>query len=390
MPEDQIIVVVPVYNHAYTLRAVVARTLAVHPRVLVVDDGSTDGGADKLEGLPVEILRHTKNLGKGAAILTAADRAGKLGASHIITIDADGQHDPEEIQKFLSAIATHPRAILVGKRDFESAHLPWGRKFGRAFSNFWLRVQTGRPIGDAQSGFRAYPLIVLEALKLRDRRFSFEIEVLVKASWAGVDLMDIDISVYYPPRNERISHFKIFMDNLRLTFLNTRLTMRSMFPWPHRKIIPREESEKKISILHPIKAFRTLLTGDNSPKRLAAAGALGVFLGALPLIAFHIAAILFTAGFLRLNKIAAVTASQLCMPPIVPAICIEAGYFMRHGSFLTEVSLETLGYQALERIFEWFLGSLIVGPALAFVVWGIIYVFGIAIKKDSKDQSQKI
>jgi uncharacterized protein (DUF2062 family) len=173
----------------------------------------------------------------------------------------------------------------------------------------------------------------------------------------------------------------MFMDNMRLTLLNTRLTMRSMFPWPHRKIVPQEGPAQKLSLLHPIKGLGTLLTGDNSPERLAAAGALGVFLGALPLIAFHTAAILFSAGYLRLNKIAAVSASQLCMPPLVPAICIEAGYFMRHGSFLVEISLKTLGYQAPERILEWFLGSLVVGPALAVIVGGIIYAAGLVLKK---------
>jgi glycosyltransferase involved in cell wall biosynthesis len=379
--EDRIFVVIPVYNHVSTLRDVAVRSLAVHPHVMVVDDGSTDGGADSLEGLPVEILRHPENLGKGAAILSAAARAKQLEGTHIITIDADGQHDPEEIPRFLEAIKVHPLAILVGKRDFEETDLPRGRRFGRAFSNFWLRVQTGRSIGDAQSGFRAYPVDVLKALRLQDRRFSFEIEVLAKAAWGGIEWMDIDISVHYPPAHERVSHFRMFMDNMRLTRLNTRLTMRSMFPWPHRKLLTDDSSPSpKISLLHPVKAMRSLLTGDNSPQRLAAAGALGVFLGALPLIAFHTAAILFSAGYLRLNKIAAVTASQLCMPPIVPALCIEVGYFIRHGSFLTEISLKTLGYQALERILEWFLGSLIVGPALAVVVGGIIYAAGLVIK----------
>ena len=385
--EDRIYVVIPVYNHVSTLRDVVVRSLAVHPHVMVVDDGSTDGGANSLEGLPVEIIRHPQNQGKGVAILSAAARVKQLRGTHIVTIDADGQHDPKEIRKFLKAIKVNPRAILVGKRDFEGADLPRGRRFGRAFSNFWLRVQTGRSIGDAQSGFRAYPLDVLQGLHLRDRRFSFEIEVLAKAAWAGIQWMDIDVSVHYPPSHERVSHFRMFMDNLRLTYLNTRLTMRSMFPWPHRKLLTDDSPDSpKISLFHPMRALRTLLTGDNSPERLAAAGALGVFLGALPLIAFHTAAILFSAGYLRLNKIAAVTASQLCMPPMVPAICIEAGYFMRHGSFLTEISLKTLGYQAPERILEWFLGSLVIGPALAIMVGGIIFAVGLVLKKGKTHQ----
>lgn len=382
----RIIIVIPVYNHGGTLREVVKSTLDHNYSVMVVDDGSTDRGYETLKGLPVKVLRHAQNLGKGAAILTAATAAREMGMTHIVTLDADGQHDPSEIHRFFEFIEKNPDAILVGKRDFNKVRLPRGRRFGRAFSNFWLRVQTGRRIGDAQSGFRAYPLYVLEKLKLRERRFSFEIEVLAKAAWAGVEILDVDISVYYPPKNERISHFGMFLDNFRLTLLNTRLTMRCMLPWPHRKIVKEPASQEKISVFHPIRSLRVLLTGDNSPGRLAAAGALGVFLGALPLIAFHTVSILFSAGFLRLNKIAAVTASQLCMPPLVPALCIEAGYFMRHGSFLKEISLETLGYQGLERILEWFLGSLIVGPALAVAVAGIVYPTALLVKWSIKSR----
>ena len=111
-----------------------------------------------------------------------------------------------------------------------------------------------------------------------------------------------------------------------------------------------------------------------SPRRLAAAGALGVILGALPLISFHTIAIILVAGFLRFNKIVAVSTSQLCMPPFIPALCIEVGHFLRHGRLLTEISLETLGHQGLERFQEWFLGSLLVGPAMGMLLGAIIFL----------------
>ena len=336
----------------------------------MVDDGSTDEGAKVLQGLGVQILSHPKSRGKGVAIMTAAHKAGLLGMTHMVTMDADRQHDPADFLSFLPLIRKHPHAIVVGKRIFKGPDVPKGRHFHRGISNFWFRVQTGRSIGDTQSGFRAYPVKILEKLKLSEKRFAFEIEILVKAAWAGVELLDLDIPVYYPPARDRVSHFRLFVDNLRLTYLNTRLTFRSMIPWPHTKIGPVEGAGDKITLFHPLRSLRTLMTGDNSPARLGAAGALGVFLGTLPLIAFHTVAILFTAGFLRLNKIAAVAASQLCMPPLVPALCIELGYFVRHGRFLTEISLETLGHQALERIYEWLIGSLLLAPALAGVVGG--------------------
>jgi uncharacterized protein (DUF2062 family) len=362
------------------LRDVVTRALKVHDQVLVVDDGSTDAGANVLQGLGVQILRHPGNRGKGAAIVTAAREARRLGMSHIVTMDADGQHDPADFLGFLPLMKKHPHAIVVGKRILKGPNVPKGRRFHRGFSNFWFRVQTGRPIGDSQSGYRAYPIVVFEKLKLREKHYTFEVEVLVKAAWAGVELLDLDIPVYYPPARDRVSHFRLFMDNLRLTDLNTRLTIRSMIPWPHPKIRPTAGTKEKITLFHPIRSLRRLMTGENSPARLGAAGALGVFLGTLPLIAFHTMAILFAAGYLRLNKIAAVAASQLCMPPLVPALCIEVGYFVRHGKFLTEVSLETLGYQALERIFEWVIGSLLFAPVLAALVGGVVYIMAFFVK----------
>ena len=97
-------------------------------------------------------------------------------------------------------------------------------------------------------------------------------------------------------------------------------------------------------------------------------GSTGIFLGTLPLIALHTLVILMVTGFFKLNKIVAVGASQLCMPPVVPAICIEAGYFLTHdGTFLTDISFETIGNQGLQRLYEWFLGSLIIAPVLSFL-----------------------
>jgi len=377
----RIIIVIPVYNHPTTLRGVVTQALQVHHEVMVVDDGSTEDAFSFLQGLQVHRVRHPQNLGKGAAILTAAREARRMGMTHMVTIDADGQHSPDDFNRFIPVIQEAPDAIVVGKRDFQNSRVPRANRFGRSFSNFWLRLQTGKTLGDAQSGFRAYPLSVLENLKLHEKRYTFEIEVLVKAAWAGVELREVDIPVYYPPATERVSHFHLFWDNLRLSLLNAKLTMRSVAPLPHKKIVnSRHRPGEKITVLHPLKSLKTLLTENTSPERLAAAGALGVFLGTLPLIACHTITILFAAGFFRLNKVAALSSSQICMPPFVPAICIEIGYFIRHGSFLTEISLKTLGYQAPERLYEWLIGSLILAPALAVLTGGTIYIMAFLIR----------
>jgi len=227
-----------------------------------------------------------------------------------------------------------------------------------------------------QSGFRAYPIAVFERLCLREQRYAFEIEVLVKAAWGRVELRDVDIAVRYPPKEQRVSHFRYLMDNVRISWLNTHLTMRSVFPVPRREILSETPEEERIGLRHPFRSLKRLLSEDATPRSLALAGGLGIFLGALPLIACHSITILYVAGYFRLKKMVALGTSQLCAPPLVPALCIEAGYFMRHGTFLTEISLKTLGYQAPARVFEWLLGSLLVGPVLSVVVG--LFVYGAA------------
>jgi glycosyltransferase involved in cell wall biosynthesis len=380
---NKILVVVPVYNHATTLRQVVEGVLRHHDRVLVVDDGSSQPVKKLLTGLPVDLLRHPKNQGKGAALLSAAEWGLQRCLSHMICLDADGQHDPGDLPVFLTAISEYPQAIIVGHRDFNQQSIPASSRFGRNFSNFWLRLQTGSQLKDSQSGFRGYPLFVFEQLSFWTRRYNFEVEVLVRSAWAGVTLRDVDISVYYPPGDKRVSHFRGFMDNWRLTLLNTHLTLRSIVPWPHRKILEQAEvaQVRTLSVVHPLRSIKKLLRENSSPGRLAAAAGVGVFLGTLPLLFCHTIAILFVCGFFQLNKVAAVSSSQLCMPPVVPALCIELGYFMRTGSWLTEFSLQTLGYQALQRLFEWFLGSLVLAPLLALLVGSVTLLLAQLVKK---------
>ncbi|ACS78593.1 DUF2062 domain-containing protein [Maridesulfovibrio salexigens] len=379
------LIVIPVYNHGATLRDVARRALN-YGEVLIIDDGSTDGGSDKISDLELTVVSHKENLGKGQAILTAADKARELGKTHIITIDADGQHFPEDLPIFLEAIEQSPEAIFVGSRNFEGQNVPGASKFGRSFSNFWLRVQTGSKLSDVQSGFRAYPLEIFSVIKTSETRYAFEVEILVKSAWAGYELKDLPIEVHYPSPDERVSHFDTIKDNVRISLLNTKLTMRSFMPVPHRQYDKDEEG--KITPIHPLRSLRILLSKDETPLNLAIAGAMGMLLGTLPLIAMHSIAILLLCGFFRLSKITGLAVSQLCIPPLVPALCIEVGHYMRYNQFLTEISLQTLGYEALDRFYEWVLGSLVLGPSFAAIIGITIYIMAFTIKRflDMKPQ----
>jgi len=385
---EHIAIVIPVYNQPDCLRDVVCRCLKIHPRVLIVDDGSEQAVETLLRDLPVEMIRHETNRGKGQAIRTAARHLRERGATHMITLDADGQHYPQDLPRFLEAIDEHPDALIVGVRDFANAAVPRASRFGREFGNFWVWAQTGTRVRDIQSGFRAYPLLVLERLPCRAQAYAFEVEIVVRALWGGAKVHEVPVRVHYPKPEQRVSHFNKFRDNLRLALLNTHLTVRALVPWPHHQVSV-SDAEASVTVWHPLRSICMLLTERATPRELGFAVALGVFLGAVPLIACHTLVILIAAALLRLNRVAAVAASQLCMPPVVPALCIEAGYFMRHGRFLTLKGAEhlsgasflELGYMGLERLWEWLMGSLVVGAALALVLGLMTYATARAVER---------
>ena len=360
------LLIIPVYNHGPTLRSVVERALNAGWPVLVVDDGSTDRGPDRITDLPCRLHRLPHNQGKGSAILTGVRLAAQWGYDAIVTVDADGQLDPEDAARLVETATTQDRpAIVVGTRLMTRDTAPGASLFGRTFSNFWVRLECGLDLPDTQSGLRLYPVEFLLHLPVRTRRYDFEVEVLVRAAWAGIPILSTPVRVHYPSEGKRISHFHQWKDNLRLTVLHTRLILRALNPWPHRRLAGRATpSVMDMSLFHPIRLVKQICQEHSTPVQLGIAAWMGLFLGALPLIACHTIVIVYVTHRLHLNKPAAVAASQLCCPPVVPVICIETGYFMRNGHLLLELSLDTTVYQLHQRLLEWLLGSLIVGPLL--------------------------
>src|SRR5271157_2177589 len=159
MNKDRVAVVIPVYNHEGKVAQVVREALKLRLPLFVIDDGSTDSTYDRIKGIsPITTIRHGANRGKGAAILTGLAAAAPL-ADWVITMDADGQHHPEDAWNLIMAVPSGQRPIVVGYREgMNQRHVPWASRFGRAFSNFWVWTSGGPDIGDTQSGFRLYPL----------------------------------------------------------------------------------------------------------------------------------------------------------------------------------------------------------------------------------------
>jgi 1-acyl-sn-glycerol-3-phosphate acyltransferase len=146
-----------------------------------------------------------------------------MGFSYAVTLDSDGQHEPKDIPLFLQANQQHPGALILGSRNLDGVERSKGSSFANKFSNFWFYIQTGRNLPDTQTGYRLYPLKKLHGLCLLTSRYEAELELLVFASWHGVKLVPIQINVYYPPQELRVSHFRPGADFARISVLNTVL-----------------------------------------------------------------------------------------------------------------------------------------------------------------------
>ncbi len=227
---SRFVVIIPVYNHGRTIHSVVAEALQLDVPVIVVDDGSTDRGCQSLVSMPgVQLIHNPANRGKGAALIHGFQAAAG-SADWAITMDADGQHHPEDAKTLIEAIPTGLRPIVLGHRsEMAVAGAPWTSRFGREFSNFWIRMAGGPRVTDSQSGFRIYPLPEAVHLGVRARRYQFEVEVLVKAGWSGIPVIEAPVRVVYQSETERISHFRPFVDFMRNSQMFARLICQYLF-----------------------------------------------------------------------------------------------------------------------------------------------------------------
>lgn len=236
--ENEVCAVIPTYQNAKTLLQVVADVHRVVDTVFVVDDGSNDGTAallDKATGneRPEKVLTHPKNCGKGAALKTGLTYARQQGFRYAVTVDADGQHRADDIPALLKAVEEEPDALAIGSRGLQHENMPAKSTFANRFSNFWFALQTLQRLPDTQSGLRIYPLRRLHGLRWMSARYEAELTLLVFSAWAGVKLLPVPVSVYYPPRDQRVTHFRPGRDFTRISVLNTLLCfLMVVYGWP--------------------------------------------------------------------------------------------------------------------------------------------------------------
>ena len=223
--------VVPCYNHGAAIGGVVERLSAHGLPVVVVDDGSDGATARVLDALTgIHLVRLSANSGKGAAVVQGMREAARLGYTHALQVDADGQHDLADVPRFLERGRAAPGAVICGEPIYD-ATAPRARLYGRLITRFWVWVETrGRARGDAMCGFRLYPLAPTLALLERMRvasGMSFDIEILVRLDWEGLAIESVPTRVIYPP--DGVSHFRLLRDNVRISGTHAKLFFASMF-----------------------------------------------------------------------------------------------------------------------------------------------------------------
>ncbi|GJL82844.1 MAG: hypothetical protein DHS20C01_24780 [marine bacterium B5-7] len=228
--------IIPHYNHENTLGKVVEYVCSLNIPVIVVDDGSpltvrkvvSDICDQIVNDAPLSalnLIQHEENLGKGGAVVSGLRYAAQQGYTHAIQVDADSQHDLNEIPKFLERSRVLPNALVLGKPYFDSS-MPKIRYYGRYLTHFWVCINSlSRDVGDSMCGLRIYPVAqTLSIITASSGRIAthmgFDIEICVRSVWAGIQILNIPVRVFYP--SEGISHFRPLLDNLEIVRMHIR------------------------------------------------------------------------------------------------------------------------------------------------------------------------
>ncbi|MDI9238302.1 glycosyltransferase family 2 protein [Lysobacter sp. LF1] len=222
LSRHDLVIVIPALNEALRIRDVVEGALAECPRVLVVDDGSDDGTADRIADLPVTVLRHPQRMGKGASLRDGFAEALRMGARAVISMDGDGQHSPGDIPRLLAAANRYPDHIVIGARLRRRSQQPLYRRLANEFADWGIAWGTGYQLADSQSGQRLYPAAVAALTEVPGEDFVFEAQILISAAQQlGTRCVSVPIESRYKSVHAdeefRPSHFKPLRDFSRIT-----------------------------------------------------------------------------------------------------------------------------------------------------------------------------
>ena len=366
------IVVIPTYNNAGTIAQVISDVDGYSDNIMVVNDGSTDNTSCILSSFSnIRVLSYEKNRGKGYALKLALETAAKTGFDYAITIDADGQHSADDIPAFIERIEQVPNSLLIGARNLTADNMPSKNTFANKFSNFWYKVETGRTLIDTQSGFRLYPLRKLSDMRFITQRYEFEVEIIVRAAWKGINVENIPVKVYYAPIEERVSHFRPLKDFTRISLLNAVLVFCALlfyYPWRFMRALTRENIRNFF--------IKQVLHSSDSNLRMACAMGWGIFCGIIPLWGYQMIFATVTAHFMRLNKVVTLVFSNISIPPMIPfilygSVVLGAAILRIDNHFtLDSISIENIGMS----LTQYLVGSFALAIAAGFIVFCVSWL----------------
>ena len=402
------VVVAPSFNNAATLAGIVRRVRALDLPLIVVNDGSTDETATILADLAaadagVTVVTHARNRGKAAALASGFAAADRASYTHAVTIDTDGQLDPEQTPSLLSLARRTPHGLVIGQRDENTEGYPSRSRIGRRVSNLFGWMQSGVRVADSQCGFRVYPLAFLRDVRCSAGRYGFETEVITRAGWAGRPVVGTPVRCHYFPAEKAVSHFRPVLDSFRGVPMHLRLMLRALSPvpvngpeisnlksqmsdWkshhadqPHPALRPgalRSLIRRFGRWLNPRPALRQLREDDAGRANAAAGLAVGAFIANLPAYGIQTGLSLYAARRLHLHPLSVVIGSHLSTPPVGPllvAAAITIGHLILHAELPTVASYDVrvVGVLPLLRtcFLEWTIGGIVMGLFSAWVTY---------------------
>ncbi|MCG8611714.1 MAG: glycosyltransferase family 2 protein [Pseudomonadales bacterium] len=242
--------VIPNYNHSQNIASVIDALAGMNMQIIMVDDGSDAQTKAVIQALSqryskLKIVTHNSNQGKGGAVQSGLRQARLDGYSHALQIDADGQHDLNDIHRLLELSQAHPEDLISGKPVYDDS-VPKSRLYGRYITHFWVWIETlSFSVEDTMCGFRVYPLHQVIPLLNKERlgkRMDFDIEVMVKLYWRGVNIQFVPTKVIYA--EDITSHFRPLEDNVLISWMHTRLFLRMLVRLPN--LLARNQRRRRM------------------------------------------------------------------------------------------------------------------------------------------------
>lgn len=376
------VVIAPTYNHAFALIDVLERIEAVGLPIIVVNDGSTDDTAARLDAwtarprkVPVELLGHARNRGKAHALRTGFAAARLAGYTHAATIDTDGQLRPEDLPRLLAVSQQFPDTLVLGVRRDDLTGCPTSNRLGWWITALGIWLETGRRVLDNQCGLRIYPLRLFDVVRSRAWRFSLESEMVTRAAWTGAPIREVPVECHYPPGDQRVSHFKLHRDAVAQFLFHAWLTIRRLIPWPHHRMTSGETRPAHApgpptwsEWISPAALWRRLRYDRFEQLLIAAAAGIGSFMSAMPLNGWQIILAVYASRRLHIHLIPALLGSLLCLTP-VGAFQRDAAIWLGHltcrwsppdPAWLTAAHTDPWS-TFLQMPFAWTFGAIIVG-----------------------------